>query len=199
MLFRSRPDTITFADIWPQLGGVITWTGGSCGSALNALANQWSTQTHFMEAGYVSSEFWGSITSITGEKLSENQIARAVEIAQRNRGISIPFFIALADEVASRYRLYVEVQSPRSSTLAAIESSIDSTLAEINIEYRDKRASGCLLPLKVFMLQPGSGDLHRKDCVGRGQSDAQFKAMLLQYRGQCRFDFDRQCLQAQYA
>jgi hypothetical protein len=55
-----------FADIWPDLQIVVTWTGGSCGIALDALKKDLATHTDIFDLGYVSSEFFGSITINSG-------------------------------------------------------------------------------------------------------------------------------------
>ncbi len=55
-----------FTDIWPDLQIVVTWTGGSCGIALDALKKDLATNTDIFDLGYVSSEFFGSITINSG-------------------------------------------------------------------------------------------------------------------------------------
>jgi hypothetical protein len=52
---------LTFANVWPQLKLVTTWTGGSCGIALTALREKLPPNTKVMELGYQSTEFRGSI------------------------------------------------------------------------------------------------------------------------------------------
>ncbi len=267
---------VTFAEIWPRLSGVVTWTGGSCGFALASLADQWPERTRIVEAGYVSSEFWGSInmdvtrstcvptitdvffefveradresgrlsfrtlgeiedgrqyyvlvttsdglyrydmndivtvtgrfnetptiafvqkgsgvTSITGEKLYEAQVTQAFAQIQRKCRIAIPFFVAIADEEASRYRVYVESPEVDRPPIGSLSHDLDHRLGELNIEYREKRASGRLKPLKVTWIKPGTGDLYRQACVADGQRDAQFKYLQLQSGRDCRFDFAR--------
>ena len=65
---QSFPEVLSpgFADIWPALQMVVTWTGGSCGIALDALKNDLSEHTDIFDLGYVSSEFFGSITINSG-------------------------------------------------------------------------------------------------------------------------------------
>lgn len=52
---------LTFANVWPALKLITTWTGGSCGIALTALREKLPPQTKVMELGYQSTEFRGSI------------------------------------------------------------------------------------------------------------------------------------------
>ena len=52
---------LTYADIWPQLAGVVTWTGGSCGVAIRALKPMLPADCGVIELGYVASEVHGTV------------------------------------------------------------------------------------------------------------------------------------------
>lgn len=52
---------LTYTDIWPNLRGVVTWTGGSCGIALGSLSLLLPANTAIIEWGYSASEFRGTI------------------------------------------------------------------------------------------------------------------------------------------
>ena len=54
-------DHITFRDLWPYLRLVSTWTGGSCGIAVEKVRAALPEHTKVGELGYLSSEFRGSI------------------------------------------------------------------------------------------------------------------------------------------
>ena len=51
----------TYIDIWPPLKGVVTWTGGSCGTALNGLSGLLPADIPIIELGYLASEFRGTL------------------------------------------------------------------------------------------------------------------------------------------
>jgi hypothetical protein len=53
--------SLTFANVWPGIRLVTTWTGGSCGIALDALRRKLPPEATVMELGYQSSEFRGTI------------------------------------------------------------------------------------------------------------------------------------------
>ena len=53
---------ITFADIWPMLQTVVTWTGGSCGIALDAVKQKLPGKAKVIELGYMATETRGTIT-----------------------------------------------------------------------------------------------------------------------------------------
>lgn len=59
----------------------------------------------------------------------------------------------------------------------------------MNIEFKAKRASGRLQPIHVLQLRPGTGDVYRQPCISKGQREAQFKLIRLQYAHDSTFDF----------
>jgi hypothetical protein len=56
----DRLPALTFANVWPQIALLTTWTGGSCGIALAALRAQLPETARVMELGYQSTEFRGT-------------------------------------------------------------------------------------------------------------------------------------------
>lgn len=261
----------TVAQLWPRLAGVVTWTGGSCALAADAVRRSLDPGARLIEAGYVASEFRGSVivdiekalglpllddvffefvhasawdagrrdtlllheleegedyqviattrgglarywindivragpcigrtpsisfvrkgrgvTSITGEKLTESQVTDALQEVAARFGLSVTFHVALADEAAGIYTLLLEAEGGEG---AALGPAFDAALAVRNIEYESKRRSGRLGPPEVRRLRAGAGATYRGWCVSRGQRDAQFKVMTLQYRQECAFAF----------
>ena len=59
-LLRER-GRFSYADIWPHLTGIVTWTGGSCGVALHGLSGLLPPETAIIELGYLASEFRGTV------------------------------------------------------------------------------------------------------------------------------------------
>ena len=57
---RGRP--ATFADLWPSLRLVSTWTGGNCRVAAESLLGLLPASARLVELGYLSSEFRGTLT-----------------------------------------------------------------------------------------------------------------------------------------
>jgi len=83
------------------------------------------------------------ISSITGEKLTENQVVDAVRTAADELAIHLENFI-MAPEWADppHYKLYLETQQPLSSKdLRQLENLIDRRLTVSNMEYDSKRES----------------------------------------------------------
>ena len=52
---------LTYSDIWPNLAGVVTWTGGSCGVAIRAIKPMLPADCGIIELGYVASEVHGTV------------------------------------------------------------------------------------------------------------------------------------------
>jgi sterol desaturase/sphingolipid hydroxylase (fatty acid hydroxylase superfamily) len=125
------------------------------------------------------------VTSITGEKLYEGQVIDAMRELEAMH--HAPFYLFLADEAASHYRLYLEPGADCDA--AALATALDRALARRNVEYRDKRASGRLHGPVVTLLRPGAGDAYKQHVLARGQREGQFKYLALQYRRECAFDF----------
>ena len=270
----SGPSELTFANVWPRIRLLTTWTGGSCGIALGQLRSKLPAAAVVMELGYQSTEFRGSIalepetpgglpplhhhffefveqsaweagrssfqtlgeievgrtyhvfistasglyryfmndlvevtgrfgdtpllrfvqkgkgvTSLTGEKLYEAQTIASVDYVASRCGFTSTFFIMVADERTSGYRLFVEPGDTHPDA-QAVATRVDERLGELNIEYQGKRASGRLTPLEVVWLRPGAGEVYKMACVRAGQREGQFKPVVLQYRADLRFPLD---------
>ncbi len=57
----ARQAELTYANVWPEIRLLTTWTGGSCGIALGRLRAKLPTATAVMELGYQSTECRGTI------------------------------------------------------------------------------------------------------------------------------------------
>jgi hypothetical protein len=266
---------LTFANVWPDIRLLTTWTGGSCGIALARLRAKLPATTAVMELGYQSTECRGTIalntetaaglpplthhffefveqsawdegrpqfrtlgelergrqyyvlvttasglyryfmndlveateffretpllrfvqkgkgvTSLTGEKLYEAQAIESVCGAAPSFGFASSFFMMVADDQASAYRLYVETPDAAHPAAQMMAAEVDRRLGELNIEYHGKRASGRLKPLEVVWLKPGAGEAYKVACVRAGQREGQFKPAVLQYRKDLRLALD---------
>lgn len=131
------------------------------------------------------------VTSITGEKLYENQVLTAVRAALSDIGRALRFAVMLADETARHYRLYVESDEGPRPTAAALAEAVDRKLTRLNIEYGAKRESLRLGPIDGHWLRERAGEAFKDFCVSRGQREGQCKPPALAYRSGLAFDFDR--------
>jgi hypothetical protein len=104
-----------------------------------------------------------NFSSLTGEKLSEYQVIRAVESAfQELRLPTETFTLAPVVEERSRYVLLVEPRAHR-GRLAELAARVQANLARINEEYGDKCASGRLQPVEVREVPAGTWNAMRLD------------------------------------
>lgn len=127
------------------------------------------------------------VTNITGEKLSEQQLMMAVEEINKEKNISIPFYIALTKVESSHYILYLEADIDTDEYSLVI----DEKLQILNSEYQSKRASGRLNPLIARCLKLGTGEKYKSFSIANGCRESQFKYLLLQNEDDCNFPFDK--------
>ena len=123
------------------------------------------------------------VTSITGEKLHEDQALAAVRSAEAAAGLAPGFFLMVADAASGRYRLYYEGAAPE-----GFAGSVDQALQRANIEFAAKRASGRLGAVTLIRLRAGAGEALKAAAIAAGQREAQVKPPVLVDAG--RLDFD---------
>lgn len=133
------------------------------------------------------------VTSITGEKLYENQIIQATNNTEGEFGLRSSFYMMVADVAEAQYTLYyegsAEILGKLQSQKKKIEECLERELCAINIEYATKRASNRLKPVKILPLNPGAYESYKRHCIAKGQRESQFKIIALYYRHNLDFDF----------
>jgi len=141
------------------------------------------------------------VTSITGEKLYENQVIQAVSQLEKELGIDSEFYVMSCDPSEARYTLYYEL-SPKvkDSKIDALgleilgeckhfQMRLDEVLGAVNIEYAAKRSSGRVNPLRVCILKRGTYESFKRYYLDQGQREGQFKIVALQFAKDIKFDF----------
>jgi hypothetical protein len=106
-------------------------------------------------------EFLGKgrhFASLTGEKLSEYQVTQTVAAVTGRRGAPLPVYTLAPcwDDERPYYGLFVERGSWDEATARGLLPEIDRALGEANDEYRGKRSSGRLGPVRLVWLSPGA-------------------------------------------
>ena len=129
------------------------------------------------------------VTNITGEKLYEKQVIQATADTAAQSSLTIPFFVMLADRVAGCYEFYFEPGGSAVTDIEELGRLLDENLCRQNEEYKQKRASGRLKPLRAWRLKPGAATSFRAHLVKRGQREGQFKVQCLAYKDEASFDF----------
>ncbi|MBD3316432.1 MAG: hypothetical protein GF344_11650 [Chitinivibrionales bacterium] len=124
------------------------------------------------------------ITSITGEKLAEEQVIQAVEESSRARECKIEFYCLVCDEAELCYRFFVEfgqgVAEEKRRTFCDV---VDRRLRALNPEYEIKRGSERLAQPIMFELRKGSTEGLKEQLIKRGLARAgQYKSTFLTNR-----------------
>lgn len=132
------------------------------------------------------------VTSITGEKLYENQVIQATAAVEEKFELRSSFYMMVASVEAAQYTLYYEGSAESLLTLQLrrkeIESALEAELFKINIEYETKRASDRIKPLRIVPLNPGTYESYKRHCIAQGQRESQFKIIALYYQHNLDFD-----------
>ncbi|MCP5532803.1 MAG: GH3 auxin-responsive promoter family protein [Akkermansiaceae bacterium] len=177
------PDSWSFLDI----GGVevgkeyyvfITTTGGLYRYDMNDVIEvvdmyQGAPVVEFRRKGR-------GMTNLTGEKLSVNQLIKAVGSAAKETGLSAPHFKAEPDGDNSRYVFKVEFDEvPPEETARQFLKTVDETISGLNIEWKGKRGSGRLRGPVLQVMKPGWYDRGKQKLVAEGRRLFQAKTILL--------------------
>lgn len=119
----------------------------------------------------------GHTCSLTGEKLTESQVAGAVcDVAERLGLAFRGFTLSPAAQPYPHYVLSVEVETPLSSSrLRDFLVAVDRDFGQRNIEYQSKRSSRRLGAPEIWVLSPGSYAWLRQQRLAGGTNDAQVK------------------------
>jgi hypothetical protein len=120
------------------------------------------------------------MTSLTGEKVSDNQVIEAVTSAAAEAGVEVVHFRALADAEAARYVFQVEAKGTLAESKArGLLESIEQKLTGLNIEYASKRKSQRLEAPELQVMKPGWYDRGKE---AQGQRLFQSKTVVLEPR-----------------
>jgi hypothetical protein len=120
-----------------------------------------------------------SFSSLTGEKLSEHQAIRAVEMSFDQLQMPIDTFtLAPVMDEKPRYVLLLEPHAHRGRAHELAER-VHWNLSRVNEEYREKFASGRLLPIEVREVPPGTWRALRRDRTRERGNFEEYKHLCL--------------------
>ncbi|MBI1849663.1 MAG: GH3 auxin-responsive promoter family protein [Planctomycetes bacterium] len=134
----------------------------------------------------------GATCSMTGEKLTEDQVTEAVSASASAIGIDLESFTLFpAAEPFPHYVLLVEVASPaQPQRLASFPGTLDREIERQNIEYATKRASLRLGPPEVWIVEPGGYAAWQRRRVMNGASPDQLKPIHLTRNASVLHEFE---------
>ena len=119
------------------------------------------------------------MTSLTGEKLAEQQVTAAMMTATEALGLdqAIRHFTAVPKfGTPARYAFLIELtEDIPDDRLQAFAERLDRAIGEENVEYEAKRESLRLDPPLLRIVAPGTYDAYRQERVLAGAPEAQVK------------------------
>jgi hypothetical protein len=128
----ASPDTPSYENLWPNIRLVTTWTGGSCGIALDKLRQKLPRAAKVMELGYQSTECRGTMAlepeTAGGLPPLHHHFFEFVEQTSWDRGT--PGFLTLGQLDAGR-RYYVVI-----TTAAGLYRYFMNDLVEVTGFFR---------------------------------------------------------------
>jgi hypothetical protein len=119
-----------------------------------------------------------AVGSLTGEKLTEDQVVRVVNLALSEAGLAARFFcLAPSWGTPPRYLLLLETDGrPLDDAEGrALIGRVERALAAANAEYERKRQTLRLAPLGLLLLEPGELDRYVARLVAGGREPARLK------------------------
>jgi hypothetical protein len=119
----------------------------------------------------------GSTCSLTGEKLTEDQVTAAVTDVAEQLGLRVESFtLAPAKHGFPHYVAMVELQREADrAVLAELPRRLDEALEQHNMEYGSKRSSQRLAAPELWLVRPGGYEARRRQRLAGGTSDSQLK------------------------
>lgn len=119
----------------------------------------------------------GATCSLTGEKLTEDQVTAAISEVAAELGVSVQAFtMHPAKEGFPRYVALVEFAEPPSDAAKrAFPARLDAALDRCNVEYGSKRSSERLAAPELWVVAPGGYEARRQARLASGTSDSQLK------------------------
>ena len=98
----DRAGRLTYADIWPDLAGVMTWTGGSCAVAAANLKPSLPQSCLVIEVGWVASEMQGTTNVDAATNTCLSGSGQHVLRVRRTRGMGTQATLRCCHRASSR-------------------------------------------------------------------------------------------------
>lgn len=120
------------------------------------------------------------ISSVTGEKITESQVAQAVKAVAGELGVVLETFqVSPTWGEVPYYSLFVEEAALRDGVQKDFVIAVDRNLRELNIEYEAKRKSRRLGPMVLKLVEPGTFEAIRNEQIKKRGRAEQYKHQFL--------------------
>mgnify|MGYP000854163826 CR=1 FL=1 len=121
------------------------------------------------------------VTSLTGEKLSEQHVIGAVDAASIAKNIKLEFYTMFCDTSDFTYKLYAEFPAGTAQNhKKAFLESVDEHIKFTNLEYAAKRGSNRLNAPKLVDMKPNSYENLKARLLAEGKvREGQYKVSYL--------------------
>ena len=141
---------------------ILTTTGGLYRYDINDVVR---VEGFYNEAPIITFQRKGrGMTSITGEKVSDQHVIEAVTKAAHEAGVKVAHFRALADADAARYVFQVEPEGELSEAQGrTMLAAVERELAGQNLEYQSKRKSQRLQAPELHVMKAGWHDRGKEE------------------------------------
>ena len=119
-----------------------------------------------------------SISSITGEKISESQVVQVVQAVASVASTPVLNQFTLTPQWGTQpfYRLHVGTKNASANQLQQLASNVEDALSTLNCEYHDKRTSGRLGPIQCSVVDEDDWNKFRINRLKQsGGSEEQYK------------------------
>jgi len=117
--------------------------------------------------------------NITGEKITEYQVVEAMRLAAGRVGWTVDRFVMQGRFARPPY-YELRIESAGGISVEKLAESMDGFLCELNVEYRSKRGSGRLGPIRPKLLPDGTLDEMEAERIrARGGRAEQYKHQYL--------------------
>lgn len=114
--------------------------------------------------------------NITGEKITEHQVVEAMRGAAAATNSTVQRFVFQGRYVPAMPFYELRLEPPDGTNLQRLAAAMDDALGELNVEYRSKRSSGRLGPIRPIILAAGTLEsAEREQMRLRGGRSEQYK------------------------
>lgn len=121
------------------------------------------------------------ITTLTGEKLSEEQVMQAIDEVKKEQDISVGFYVMFCDEKDLCYKFFVEFSADIEPVVKeTFCSGVDNRLRQLNPEYEVKRGTKRLDAPILYEIAEDSYEKFKESLVDAGIArEGQYKDVYL--------------------